>query len=120
MRVRVVGGVADLRRDMESIATRVRPDMRGVVRDGIRVGKMLARENARASSGPHGKSFHKRINAEMTGDLEGEFGPDGTPKTEFVGAGFRHGVNTDLPRAADVVGPAFLRSVDDKVKDWFW
>jgi hypothetical protein len=127
MRVYVIGGVSDLARDMEGIAVRVRPDMRGVVRDGVKVGTELARGFAREKSGRHGVRYYKRITSSMNRSLglfgntiSGEFGPSGTPKTEFVGAGFRHGINTDLPRAADIIGPSFLRSVDDQVGDWFW
>lgn len=119
MAVNVTEGIHDLADDLSDIAVGAKPAMRGVIRDGIKVGEMLAEDYAKAKSGPHGKAYFKRIGSEMTGDLEGEFGPDGTPKSEFVGAGFRHGVNTDLPRAADVVGPAFLRSVDDAIGDLF-
>lgn len=127
MRVHVTSGIDDLATDLASIAKRVRPEMRVVVRDGIKVGADLAKGFAREKSGPHGKAYYKRIDSEMHGGLglfgntiSGEFGPRGFPKSEFVGAGFRHGVNTDLPRAADIIGPAFLRSVDDAVKGWFW
>lgn len=126
MRVRVIGGVGDLANDLAEIATSTRPRMRGVVRDGVRVGTQLARTYAREQAGPHGKDYYKRISGEMHGGLglfgntiSGEYGPTGIPKTDFVGAGFRHGINTDLPRSADVVGPSFLRSVDDEVQDMF-
>lgn len=127
MRVRVVHGIDDLASDLQAIAARVRPDMRAVVRDGVRVGTQLAKANAKAGAGPHGKHYHKRISGEMHGDLglfgntiSGEYGPTGIPKSEFVGVGFRSGHNTDLARSADIVGPSFLRSVDDAVEDWFW
>lgn len=112
-------GIHDLADDLSDIAVGAKPAMRGVIRDGLKVGTALAKEYAKASAGPHGKAYYKRISSEMTGALEGEFGPSGTPKSEFVGVGFRHGVNTDLPRAADVVGPSFLRSVDDAIGDLF-
>lgn len=124
--VRVRHDIGDLSSDLARLAAETRPRMRGVVRDGVKVGTQLARQFARESSGPHGKNYYKRITGEMHGDLglfgntiSGEYGPTGTPKTEFVGAGFRHGINTDLPRSADIVGPSFLRSVDDEVGDMF-
>ncbi len=124
--VRVTHSVGDLSADLAKIAVQVRPRMRGVVRDGLKVGTALSRQFARDKSGPHGSKIWKRINSNMNRDLglfgntiSGEWGYDGVPKSEFVGAGFRHGINTDLPRAADIVGPSFLRSVDDEVGDLF-
>lgn len=126
MRLRVTQEIGSLSSDLEQIAVETRPAMRVVVREGIRVGKDLARTYAKASAGPHGKNYYKRINSSMDGGLglfgntiSGEYGPDGDPKTEFVGVGFRNGHNTDLPRSADIVGPSFLRSVDDSIGDLF-
>lgn len=120
MRVNVIGGVGDLARDMESIATRVKPDMREVVNEERLECERLTKSFAREKSGPHGKDYYKRISSEMTGALTAEVGPTGVPKSEFVGAGFRHGVNTDLPRAADIAGPDMARKVGRKVDGWFW
>lgn len=124
--VRVTHSIGDLFADLSKIATETRPRMRGVVRDGVKVGTQLARQYAKENAGPHGKNYYKRITSNMRRDLglfgntiSGEYGPEGIPKTDFVGAGFRHGINTDLPRSADVVGPSFLRSVDDEVDDMF-
>lgn len=124
--INVRHGMGDLSADLANIAAQTRPRMRGVVRDGVKVGTQLARGFAREKSGPHGSKVWKRINSSMNRDLglfgntiSGEFGYDGVPKSEFVGAGFRHGINTDLPRAADIVGPSFLRSVDDEIGDLF-
>lgn len=125
--VHVVHSIGDLSADMVRIATRVRPDMRGVVRDGVKVGTMLAKEYAKEFAGPHGERYHKRISSSMDRGLglfgntiSGEYGPTGIPKTDFVGVGFRSGTNTDLARTTDIVGPAFIRSVDDAVGEWFW
>lgn len=124
--VRVTHSIGELSSDFRVIVTETRPRMRTVVRDGVKVGTELAKANAKAESGPHGKNFYKRITSQMNRGLglfgntiSGEFGPSGSPKTEFVGAGFRNSVNTDLLRAADIVGPSFLRSVDDEVGDLF-
>lgn len=124
--IRVTHGIGDLAADLSKIRAEARPAMRGVVRDGLKVGTALARGYAKEQAGPHGKNLYKRINSNMSRDLglfgntiSGEYGFDGTPKSEFVGGGFRHGINTDLPRSADIVGPSFLRSVDDEVGDLF-
>lgn len=118
--VRVIHSLGDLDDDLSSIAARVKPEMRDVVDDARRETERLAKQFAREKSGIHGKAYYKRISSEMTGPLEAEVGPTGTPKTEFVGAGFRHGVNTDLPRAADATGPEMAADVREKVSRWFW
>lgn len=69
----------------------------GAGRLGLELAKALAREKA----GPHGAAYYKRLGMDKTGPLEVEYGPDGVPKTDFVGVGFRHGRNTDLPKSAD-------------------
>lgn len=120
MRVHVSHGIDDLASDLADIAARVKPDMRGVVNESRRSAERLAKGFAREKAGPHGKDYYKRISSEMTGLLSAEIGPDGVPKTNFVGAGFRHGINTDLPRTADIVGPEMARNVRNKVGDWFW
>lgn len=127
MRAHVVHSIDDLGDDLRAIAKRVRPEMRGVVRDGVRVGTMLAKQYAREKAGPHGKRYYKRINGQMNPGLglfgntiSGEYGPTGVPKSEFVGVGFRSGTNTDLARTTDVVGPAFSKSVRDQIDEWFW
>jgi len=128
--VRVIGSVGDLARDLESIATRVRPDMRGVVRDGIRVGADLARTNARRTAGRHGKHYPRSITSEMNAGLglfgntiSGEYGPD-TARPQG-GMSFEFGSRNqaphlDLARSADIVGPAFARSVREQIDEWFW
>lgn len=122
--VRVVHDIDDLANDLAGIAKRVKPDMRGVVKDGLRVGVMLARANAERTSGRYSKHYRKAITLEMTGDLEGEYGPDvsmkqGNMRFEF-GEGRQSAPHLNLARSADVVGPAFERSVRDQIDGWFW
>lgn len=130
MRVHVIGGVADLARDLAQIQARVRPDMRAVVRDGVKVGGTLAKTNAKRSAGKHGRWYSTAITGSMRRDMglfgntiSGEYGPEaemaqGDMSFEF---GSRNQEpHLDLARSADVVGPSFLRSVDDAVSDWFW
>lgn len=124
--IRVTHSIGDLAADLTKVATSTRPRMRGVVRDGVKVGTQLARQYAKEKAGPHGSRYYKRITSSMDRGLglfgntiSGEYGPTGVPRTDFVGAGFRHGINTDLPRSADIVGPSFLRSVGDEIDDMF-
>jgi len=128
-RVRVVHGIDDLEGDMVSIAKRARPDMVKTVREGLKVGNSIARDNAKRSGGPHGKRFYKRYSWEMhgvvafggTAGISGEYGPEGIPKSEFVGAGYRNnGPNLDLPNSADQIAPAFYGEVKRLPEKWFW
>lgn len=119
MRVRVVHDIDDLANDMLDIAKRAPKDMVAVVREGVKVGTVVARDNAKASSGVHGKNYFKRITGESHG-LIGEFGPHGDV-TKAVGAGWRNGPgNHDLARAADLIGPSFAQEVRALPSKWFW
>jgi hypothetical protein len=117
--VRVEHSIGDLKRDMERIPPKMVKEGRKVVRKHVREGWRLSRRFARELSGPHGKTYYKRITEEMTGPLEGEYGPHagGTP----VGGGWRHGApNTELERSLDVVGPKFADAVGDMADGLFW
>lgn len=111
MRVRVRHTIDKQAARLERVAVETGPALHGIVSENIDYGRDLAKALARVNAGPHGKSFHKRINSEMTGLLAGEFGPDGSPKTEFVGVGFRSGTNTDLDRAGEKVGQSAAADV---------
>lgn len=111
MRVRVRHQIDRLADDYAEIPVKAVVQMRNIVSENIDYGRDLAKALARAGAGPHGKHYYKRISSEMTGLLEGEFGPDGTPKTEFVGVGFRSGTNKDLPAAADALPASVSRDV---------
>lgn len=111
--------LGDLERDLTDIATTTRPKLSRIVKRNVEQGNKIAQAFAREASGPHGKNYWKRLSGEMTGELEGEFGPHsgGIP----VGAGYRHGPpNTDLPKAADIIGPRLARDVRDLVDGLFW
>lgn len=121
MQIRVHHTIGDLADDLRGIAVRAPKDMNRTVREGIKVGNRVARTYAKRSAGPHGKNYYKRISAEMTGLLEGEFGPHGDVDDNAVGAGWRNeGPNTDLARTADVIGPAFAKKVRELPDEWFW
>lgn len=121
MQVRVMHTLGRLAADERSAATEVERRSPGVVKDAADYGRDLARALARANAGPHGKHFYKRINSEMTGATEAEFGPDGTPKTEFVGVGFRTGGgNRDLEQAAEPAAVSLAADVRDMLRKVLW
>lgn len=103
MKIRVRHTIDRLADDYAKIPAQAIVGMNKIVRDNVDYGRDLAKALAREGAGPHGKAYHKRISSEMTGLLEGEYGPTGTPKSDFIGVGFRSGINTDLPQSADKV-----------------
>lgn len=117
--IRVTHTIGDLASDLAAIPVKFVREGSKVVRTNVREGTLQAQAFARTSSGPHGSSYWKRISGEMTGPLEGEWGPHdgGLP----VGGGWRHSVpNTELARSADVIGPQFAGDVGDMVDGLFW
>lgn len=130
MRVRVHHDIGDLANDCVAVARRVKPDMRGVVRDGIRAGNELAKGFAKQSAGKHGKHYYKAFRAEMTtslfgaaGDISGEYGPvrgmrQGDMSFEWGSRNQRP--HLDLNRSADIIGGSFAQEVSAKSREWFW
>ena len=119
MRVVVINDLSDLAGDMRDIPVEFAARAGSVVRRYANEGNREAKRIAKAKAGPHGKAYWKRLTAEMTGPLEGEYGPHdgGTP----VGAGWRHGAgNHDLPQSADIIGPKFADAVLDVADGLFW
>lgn len=123
MRVKVRHRIDNLGDRLESTITRLHVAAPRVVKDNADYGRDLAKALARAKAGPHGSAYYKRINSESTNeagaDWSAEFGPDGSPKTEFVGVGFRSGTNTDLERAAAAAGPSMARDVGKMIRGMF-
>lgn len=113
-------GVADLARDMEVIPAKAAKAFSATVRRDLSEGNEIAKRYAQQAAGPHGKDYYKRLSAEMTGLYSGEYGPEGIPKTDFVGVGFRHGVNMDLPNSADIIGPKLAKDIGFDVDGLFW
>lgn len=120
-RIRVTHDIDDLAGDLTRIATTTQPKMVGVVRKNVERGNAAAQGFARAASGLHGKNYYKRLTAEMTGPLEGEYGPHGNVVGNAVGAGWRSGPgNTDLQKSADLIGPRFAKDAGDILDRAFW
>lgn len=121
MRVRVTSTIGDLADDMAAIPVQFARKAPGVVLKNTKAGNRIAQRIAREKAGPHGAAYYKRLTAELTGPLTGEYGPEGDPKTEFVGVGFRHGPgNHDLAQSADIQGPRFAKDVADLADGLFW
>lgn len=120
MRVHVYHDIDDLASDLAAIPVKFAAEAPGVVAKSARKGNKLARQFAKEGAGSHGTNYYKRVTPEARGALEWEYGPEGIPKSDFVGVGFRHGRNTDLPRSADAIGPDFQDSVGDLVDRLFW
>ena len=123
------GDLSDLRDDLATIRAEVKPRMRGIVRDGVKAGTMLAKDNARNSAGEHGKHYPNAISGSMTGGaglgdlVSGEYGPDsdrpqGDMSFEFGSRNQKP--HLDLARSADIIGPSFAQEVRDMVDDLFW
>jgi hypothetical protein len=126
MRVRVDhSDITWLAVDQAEIVIGARRQMPGIVRSNVRKGMRAEKTIAKAAAGPHGKSYYKRITSRMskgfagatTSVYQGEWGPHdgGTP----VGAGWRHGVNTDAARSADLIAPGFRKDVSDMIGSLF-
>lgn len=129
MRVRVHHTLGDLERDLRQIPTKARKDMRAVVRQAAITGNTVAKDNARRSSGRHGKLYPRSFTWEMRGSLFGgagfiaEYGPDASRPQG--GMSFEYGSRNqpphlDLARSADLIGPAFAQEVRGKIDGWFW
>lgn len=117
--IRVTHSIGDLARDLKRGSTAVPRRGPGIVRRNVNRGHKLAQGIAKRASGPHGTAYYKRITADMTGPMKGEYGPHdgGIP----VGAGYRHGAgNHDLEKSLDIVAPAFRGQVDKLVDSIFW
>lgn len=126
MRVKVRHHIDRLAAKQERIPAELARKAPGVVKENADYGRDLAKALARAKAGPHGKHYYKRITSEMGSDLglfgntwSAEYGPTGVPKSDFIGVGFRHGTNDDLPRSADAAGPELARDVRKMIGELF-
>lgn len=131
MRIRVIQGLDDLADDMLGIAKTARKDMVGVVREGIRTGNAVAKDNAKRTAGKHGKHYHRAFSAEMHGIVEfggvagisGEYGPDSAKPQggmSFENGSVNQPPHRDLAKSADLIGPSFAQEVSRLPDRWFW
>lgn len=131
MRVRVIHTIDDLADDMRAIAARARPDMRGVVRQGLRTGNTVAKDDAKRTARRHGKHYPNAFSWEMHTSLfgpgsaviSGEYGPDVNKRQG--GMSFENGSRNQKPhrnlaKSADLIGPAFANEAAGLYDEWFW
>ena len=118
--VRVTHGIDELVRDCRLIPRTMRVRGKAVVRKNVELGTIQAQRIAKAAAGDHGKNYWKRISGEMTGALEGEYGPEGPPKSDYVGVDGSAGAMRDLVKSAQRQGPQFARDVSRMVDGLFW
>lgn len=132
--VRVSSSIGDLRDDLLRISKEAPIKLRGVVADGIKAGNQLAKDNARRTSGSHGKWYPGTFSTEMHSTYghsfsgggnvySGEYGP--VMGRRQGGMSFEWGSrkqppHLDLNKSADVIGPQFPREVGDVVDRLFW
>jgi hypothetical protein len=123
--------IADLERDMKGVIRKVPGDLKRTVREGARVGNDVARENARRSSGTHGKLYPKAFTSEARPPFRGfgtsiyssEYGPDiAMPQggMSFEGGSRNQPPHNDLAKSADLMGPALAGEVRRLPESWFW
>lgn len=117
LHVRITGGVGDLAGDLATAPPKFIRSASSAVRRNATEGNKIAQRLSREKAGPHGKNYYKRLTSEMTGPLTAEYGPEGDPKTEFVGVGFRSGENLDLPNSADLIGPKVADQLGDAAEE---
>lgn len=133
MRISVHHNLEDLEADFRTIARRAPGEFRGVVRDGLRAGNMLAKDFARQSERAHAKYYHAAFTTDLyamgrfSGGVNshaGEYGPvaigQGNLAPILEGGSRNNPPHNDLAKSADIIGPAFVRSVRDVLDDLFW
>lgn len=129
-RIREHDTLDGLQAALVNVARKTPPAMRGVVRDGVGAGNLLAQEYAKVSAGRHGKLYPRAMTAEMHRTLfafgnvvvQGEYGPD-ISKPQG-GMSFERGSRNqkphlDLARSADRIAPSFQQEARRMVDDLF-
>lgn len=125
MPTRIVHSLADLERDLRTIATTFKPRAAEQVRDVAQDGNKAGRRLARRSAGKHGKHYFKAFSVERRQALSYEWGPDADMPQG--GMSFERGSRNqpphhDIAQAADQHGaPDLSRRVNRLVLDrLFW
>lgn len=125
--VRVSSTIGDLATDLARIAKEAPVELRGVVREGIKVGNSVAKDFARVSAGAHGKHYPNAFSTEMhpaAGNVySGEYGPDAAkPQGDmsFEWGSRNQPPHLDLNKSADLIGPTLAQETGDAVDRFFW
>lgn len=128
--VRVISSLGDLERDLREIAPKAKAEFQGVVREAVKVGNQVAKDNARRTAGKHGKLYPRAFSSQMNrgGGLfgntySGEYGPDiakpqGGMSFEFGSRNQKP--HLDLARSADLIANALPGEVRGVLDGLFW
>lgn len=132
-KVNIRGGVSDLIADMEKIVKEAPVVLNGVVRDGVRAGTVLAKQNAQRTSGTHAKKYPATISPQMNrprrslfGHIvySGVYGPEprgqGLLGTILENGSQNNSAHLNLSRSADMIAPRLPIEAGDAVDRLFW
>ena len=123
---RVTHSIDGLARDCRTIAVRARKDMTATVREGLKVGNTVARDNAKRTAGTHGKLYPRAFSVEMYAGgtlIAGEYGPDAAMPQggmSFEGGSRNQPPHLDMAKSADLIGYPFAEAVGRLPDKWFW
>jgi hypothetical protein len=120
IQVHGIEGIADLGDDLKTIPRTFRLRAGAVVAKNAEIGNHIARGIAEKAAGPHGKDYFKRLSAEAVGPLAWEYGPEGPPKTDYVGVSGTAGAMRDLEKSAERIAPRFARDAGRLLDSLFW
>lgn len=111
--------------DLEKVPNSATRDIGKAVEKAAKKGNLVAKEFARVSAGEHGKWYHLAFSAESKAllGLTWAYGP--VSAMPQGGMSFEFGSRNqpphlDLAKSADLVGPGFLRDVDDAIAKAMW
>lgn len=132
MRIQVKNTLDDLASDTRKIVADARTELPAVVSEGIRTGNSFAKDLARETSGTHARKYPGTFSASMNKGfsgfgsriIQGEYGPvargQGNLAPILENGSRNNPAHNNLSRSADVIGPAMVREVGDRVDSWFW
>lgn len=131
MQVVVTHTIRDLANDLAGMPVECAKGLAGVVREAGIVGNTVARDNARRSSGKHGKLYPRSFSASTprakfvfgVGHYSTEYGPDASKKQgnmSFEWGSRNQPPHLDLNRSADLMGPALHGEVRRVLDRLFW
>lgn len=129
MNVTVRHSLDILAADCVAIVKRVPGDLQRTVREGAKVGNVVARDLARVSSRKHARLYPRKFSSEMKvrglfGLYAAEYGPTRGGQGNLAGILENGSVNNpahnNLARSADLMGPALAGEVHQLTGEWFW
>lgn len=110
--------------DLLRVVARIPVDMARTVKANVEQGGRKAANNSRRTSGTHGKHHPASITAEMTGVMQGEWGPDrAKPQGDMdfeYGSGNQTAPHLPVTKSGDVQVPKWHRDTSKAIDRWFW